>query len=197
MKLIKKFVVTNEDISLWDLLYKYTFRDTLLGSLSLLPASFGVALRMLVIPIFMKECGKGFTVKSFVTFKYPENMNVGDHVGIGEYSWIDGNGGLEIGDYTRIGPHVVIASVYHEYNDRDVPVKLQPKITRKITIGKDVSIASSVIIQPGVTIGDRAVIGSGAVVAKDVCTDGILVAMPSRLAGYRGKFYKKRPPTQE
>ncbi len=193
MKFIKKIILINEDISLWDIIYKYTIRDTILGLLAIIPASYGVVFRMFIYPIFMRSCGKGFTVRPFVTLKFPENLSVGDHVGIGEYSWIDANGEIEIGDYTRIGPHVVIASLYHEYNDPNKPVKYQPKVTKKITIGRDVTIASSVTIHAGVTIGDGAVIGSGAVVTKDVPANAIAVANAARVVGYRGKMEKKDP----
>jgi acetyltransferase-like isoleucine patch superfamily enzyme len=191
MEFIKRFIKINEEITLWDVFYKYTFRDTILGCISLIPATFGIILRMLILPLFMKACGKGFTVKPFVTIKFPENLKVGKHVGIGEYCWIDANGGIEIGDYTRIGPNVVIASLYHEYKDPEVPVKMQQKIVRKIIIGRDVSIASSVTIQSGLKIGDGAVIGAGAVVTKDICANGVVVAMPSRMVGRRGEMFKK------
>lgn len=190
MKIHKRYILLNEEISFWDLFYKYTIRDSIIGLLSIIPASIGVLARMIIMPLFMKKCGKGLTIRSYVTTKFPEKLDVGHHVGIGEYSWIDANGGIEIGDYTRIGPQVVIASLYHEYNDPDKPVKMQPKVTKKITIGKDVTIAAGAIIQAGVTINDNAVIGPGVVVAKDIPPYGIFMATPGRLAGYRGKMYK-------
>jgi len=143
MKILNKIILINEKLSLWDIFYKYTFRDTVFGILSLVPASFGVFIRMLLLPIFFKSCGKGLTVKPYVTLKFPENLIVGDHVGIGEYSWIDANGGIEIGDYTRIGPNVTIASFEHKISITDKPIKFQGKVLKKTIIGDDVWIGGN------------------------------------------------------
>ena len=76
MNLVHKFIKVNERLTWWDIIWKYTIRDTFLGLLAMVPASFGVGGRWLLLRFYMKKVGKGFTVRSFVNLKYPENLVV-------------------------------------------------------------------------------------------------------------------------
>jgi len=175
-----KIIIINENISIFDIIFKYTIRDTITGIASLVPSTLGVLLRMLLWKIFLKKCGKGFTVKEFVIIKFPEKIKIGNHVGISEFSWIDGNGGIEIGDYTRIGPQVTIVSFNHKSEDKNIPIKLQGKILKKIIIGKDVWIGAGAKILGGVNVGDGAIIAAGAVVKDDVKPYTIVGGIPAK-----------------
>lgn len=71
-----------------------------------------------------------------------------------------------------IGPRVSIYTATH-------PLDAETRITgleygKPVTIGNNVWIGGSAVINPGVTIGDNVVIASGAVVTKDV-TDNVVV----------------------
>ena len=50
-----------------------------------------------------------------------------------------------------------------------------------VTIGNNVWIGGSAVINPGVTIGDNVVIGSGSVVTKDIPDNVIAVGNPCRI----------------
>ena len=74
--------------------------------------------------------------------------------------YIQGSGGIEIGNYTQIGPNVVIVSSNHDIYDSRKSVK------KKISIGSYCWLGAGCKIMPGVTLGDFTVVGAGAVVTK-------------------------------
>lgn len=92
----------------------------------------------------------------------PERIKVGVDACIGSMPgcYITGVGGLEVGDYTQVGPNVVIVTANHDPYDSRKPVFAQ------VTIGKYCWIAAGVKIMPGVVLGDWTVVGAGAVVTK-------------------------------
>lgn len=179
-------VLINEKISLLDIIFKYVLRDSLLGIIRAIPAAPGVAIRMLIYKLFFKKCGKGLRVADYVVIKFPEMIAVGNHVAFNEFDWIDGNGGIEIGDYVRIGPHVSVISFEHVFSDPEIPIKLQGKSLKKIVIEDDVWIGAGSKILGGVTIGKGSVIGAGSVVTKNIPPYSIAVGNPARIIRKRG-----------
>jgi acetyltransferase-like isoleucine patch superfamily enzyme len=178
-------ILINEKITFVDLILKYTLRDTLLGLLRGIPGTIGVGSRLLILPLFLKKTGTGLTVKEGVVLKFPEKISMGSHVGIGEYTIIDGNGKVEIGDYTRIAHHVSIVSFEHNFRDRKVPIKLQGKKLKKVIIGDDVWIGAGSVVLAGVVIGKGAVVGANSVVNSDVAPYTIVAGSPAKIIGKR------------
>ncbi|HEY4493137.1 MAG TPA: acyltransferase [Candidatus Paceibacterota bacterium] len=187
MGILNKFILLEERVTLSGIIFKYTLRDSIIGLLALVPATFGVGLRMLIMPLFFGKCGKHLTVRSFATFEFPERITVGDNVSFNEYSWINGAGGIEIGNMVRIAPHVTIASFDHEYKDPNTPIKFQTKRYGKIILEDDVWIGSHVTITKGVRIGRGAVIGAGSVVTSDIPEYSVAVGVPARVIKKRGE----------
>ena len=86
---------------------------------------------------------------------------------------------IYIGDYTMIGPNVVIATGGHP---------LLPNLREKgyqynasVRIGRNCWIGAGVIIVPGITVGDNVVIGAGSVVTKDIPSNVLAVGNPCRV----------------
>ncbi|TRX50249.1 acyltransferase [Fulvivirga sp. M361] len=74
--------------------------------------------------------------------------------------YIQGKGGIHIGDYTQIAPNVVIVSANHDvYDSRN-------HILEKVIIGKYCWIGAGAKIMPGVILGDFTIVGAGAVVTQ-------------------------------
>ncbi|PIP86566.1 hypothetical protein COV42_03050 [Candidatus Campbellbacteria bacterium CG11_big_fil_rev_8_21_14_0_20_44_21] len=179
--MINKKILITEKISLKDLILKYTLRDFLLGILNRTPASIGVFLRMVFYKFFLKKCGKGLIIRDWVTIKFPERVVIGNHVGISEYTLIDGDGGIEIGEYTRIASHVSVVSFGHNYERKDELIKLQGKRRKGIKIGRDVWIGAGVRILDGVEIGDGAIVGAGSVVKRNIPSFSVAVGVPAKV----------------
>ena len=86
---------------------------------------------------------------------------------------------IYIGDYTLLGPNVVIATAGHP---------ILPELREKafqynapVHIGRNCWLGAGVIVLPGITIGDNSVIGAGAVVTKDIPAGVIAVGNPCRV----------------
>lgn len=86
---------------------------------------------------------------------------------------------IYIGDYTLLGPNVVIATAGHP---------ILPELREKafqynssVRIGRNCWLGAGVIVLPGVTIGDNVVVGAGAVVTKDLPDGVIAVGNPCRI----------------
>ena len=185
IKFIKKIVLINEPLTFLDVVYKYTILNFLLGTIRMIPSSIGIGLRLLIVPLFLKKCGRGLTIKEGVVFKFPERIEIGNHVGISEYTIVDGDGGIKMGDYVRIAPHVSIISFDHIHTRTDIPIKLQGKRKKGVTIGRDVWIGVGATILAGVTIHNGSIIGAGAVVTKDIPAYSIAMGVPARVVRKR------------
>lgn len=93
--------------------------------------------------------------------------------------YIDGSGGVTIGERTILGPNVVIVSSSHRVTS-DARVTESGKQFASVRIGDDVWIGAGAIIRMGITIGDRAVVGAGSVVTHDVEVGTTVAGNPAR-----------------
>lgn len=178
-------VYVNEKLSFTDIVFKYIFRDFLLGIFKYFPSAVGVLIRMGLYKVFLKKAGKGLRIAEMVTIKFPEHITVGDNVSFNEYDWIDGNGEIIIGNFVSIGPRVTIVSFEHGVSDLDIPIKRQPKELGKITIEDNVWIGAGATITSNVTIGTGSVIGAGAVVLEDVNPYSVVGGVPAKVLKQR------------
>lgn len=86
---------------------------------------------------------------------------------------------IYVGDYTMIGPNVVIATGGHP---------ILPELRKKgyqfnapIHIGENCWIGAGAIILPGITIGKNVVVGAGSVVTKDLPDNVVAVGNPCKI----------------
>ena len=80
--------------------------------------------------------------------------------GIMKGCYIQGKGGIHVGDYTQIAPNVVIVSANHDVYDT------RKHILKQVVIGKYCWLGAGAKIMPGVELGDFTIVGAGAVVTK-------------------------------
>ena len=109
----------------------------------------------------------------------------GKHVHLGKNVYFNFNATLVddshiyIGDYTMLGPNVVIATAGHP-----ILPELREKVLQfnlPVHIGKNCWLGAGVIVLPGVTIGDNTVIGAGSVVTKDIPSNVVAVGNPCKV----------------
>ena len=86
---------------------------------------------------------------------------------------------IYVGDYTMLGPNVVIATAGHP---------LLPELREQgyqynspVRVGRNCWIGAGAVIVPGVSIGDNTVIGAGSIVTKDVPANCLAVGNPCRV----------------
>ena len=150
-----------------------------------------MAQRAAMLPRLFAEVGENCYIES----PYFANWG-GHHVHLGRN--IYANAGLTlvddthiyIGDYTMLGPNVVIATAGHPIDPELRAMGLQ--YNKPVHIGKNCWLGAGVIVMPGVTIGDHTVIGAGSVVTKDIPSGVVAVGNPCKVlreVGQRDKEY--------
>jgi len=128
-----------------------------------------------------KRMGSGCYYLDQIVWLNGQEIEMGDGVGFNIGCYVNGYGGLTIGDRTGFGPYVMIHTANHVMDDPDVPILDQGWVKEPVHIGKGCWIGMGVCILPGVTIGDSAIIGAGSVVTKDVPAFAIAAGNPCRV----------------
>ncbi len=118
-------------------------------------------------------------------FAFPKKIQLGSWVRIGKLCYLNGEGGIEIGDGTIFAPEVVILSSTHRHKqDSYLPYDEFDEF-RPVTIGRGVWLGHRCMIVPGVTIGDGVIVAMGAVVTKDVKAGDIVGGNPATVLSTR------------
>jgi acetyltransferase-like isoleucine patch superfamily enzyme len=112
-------------------------------------------------------------------------IRLGSNVGIGEFAYLGGAGGLEIGDDTIVGQYFSCHPENHNYDDANALIRHQGVTRKGIRIGSNCWIGSKVTVLDGVTIGNGCIIAAGAVVTKSFPDNCIIGGIPARLIKMR------------
>jgi acetyltransferase-like isoleucine patch superfamily enzyme len=109
------------------------------------------------------------------TFISDYEISIGNSSSIGRRCFLDGRGGLTIGNNVSISPDVHIITASHDMNTREFKA-----IRKAVTIQDYAWIGTRATIIPGVTIGTGAVVAAGAVVTKDVAPYTVVGGNPAK-----------------
>jgi maltose O-acetyltransferase len=109
--------------------------------------------------------------------KNPQNIIIGADVSFNDGVYLNGLGGIEIGDNVALSAGCIIVSTGLDTNTL---IGAKVHINKKITIGNNVQVGAGAIILAGINIGNNVVIGAGAVVTKDVASNCVVVGNPAR-----------------
>jgi acetyltransferase-like isoleucine patch superfamily enzyme len=171
---------------------KITYMDYILhvifipiyGLVKYLPSPIGDFARLVVIFPFLKRCNL-IRIYEGVTFWYPHNIEIGKNVTLNEWVYLQGLGGLKIGDGVRIGHRTSIITSDHVYQDDSQPIYKQGLVVDEVVIENDVWIGCNVTLLKGVHIGRGAIIAAGAVVINNVPPFAIYGGVPAKLIANR------------
>jgi acetyltransferase-like isoleucine patch superfamily enzyme len=108
-------------------------------------------------------------------------IHVGSNVGLGEFAYLGGAGGLEIGDGCIIGQYLSCHPENHNFEDLTQEIRQQGVNRKGIKIGPDCWIGAKVTILDGVSIGRGCVIAAGAVVTKNMPDFSIVGGVPAKV----------------
>ena len=129
---------------------------------------------------FGMKIGNGSTLFRKVDLSAPHNIEIGNNSIIGWYCWLDGRGGIKIGNNVGISSWSKLITGSHNINDPDFKGVFRPIIVEDYAY-----IFTGAMILPGVTIGEGAIVMAGSVVHKDVKPWTIVGGVPASVLGER------------
>jgi acetyltransferase-like isoleucine patch superfamily enzyme len=151
--------------------------------LSLLPGVSGAYVRRAFYRCVLPRCDRDAWIGFGTTISHP-TAEIGSAVYIGLYCSL---GDVSLEDDVIISSHVSImnGSRQHGTERIDIPIREQPGIWPRVTIGQDTWIGERAIIQADV--GRHCVIGAGAVVTRAIPDYAVAVGVPARVVRYRNQ----------
>ncbi len=108
-------------------------------------------------------------------------IKIGNHVGIGEFAYLGGAGGLEIGDHCIIGQYFSCHPENHRRDVPGIPYRLQGVTRKGIKIGQNCWIGSKVTVLDSVHIGDNCIVAAGSVVTKNMPSNSVVGGVPAKV----------------
>lgn len=135
--------------------------------------------RVEIIKKLFKKTQKPFYIEPPFRCDYGYNISIGKNFFSNYNCVILDAAEVKIGDNVMFAPNVSLLTAGH-------PIHFERRNTGieyafPITIGNNVWIGGSVVINPGITIGNNTVIGSGSVVTKNIPDNVIAVGNPCKV----------------
>lgn len=113
-------------------------------------------------------------------------IRIGSRSSMGDYCYVGGAGGVQIGEGVLIGQYVSLHSQNHCFDDLHRPIREQGVTSIGIDIGDDCWIGAGAKILDGVRIGAGSVVAAGAVVTNSVPPCALVAGVPGRVIRHRG-----------
>ncbi|MCP4249141.1 MAG: acyltransferase [bacterium] len=132
-----------------------------------------------------KRVGKRCYYMDWIVWLNGAGIEISDDVRFNVGCYVNGYGGLVIGERSGLGPYSMVHTANHVFDDPDRPIADQGWVKRPVAIGRDCWFGMGVVIVPGVTIGDGVVVGAGSVVADDLPSWTVAVGNPARVVKHR------------
>jgi virginiamycin A acetyltransferase len=152
-------------------------------ALSLVPGLTGAYLRRAFYKLVLPYCGTD-SFLGFGTIFSHSTAEVGARAYVGPGCCL---GDVILGDDVLLGSHVSImnGSAQHGIDRLDIPIREQPGVWPRVTIGRDTWIGDRAVVMADV--GEHCVIGAGSVVTKPIPDYAIAVGTPARVVRYRNQ----------
>lgn len=150
---------------------------------ALIPGLTGAYLRRAFYKRVLPRCGDGSFIGVAVIFSHP-TAEVGRNVYVGAFGCL---GDVTLEDDVLLGSHVSIMNGcgQHGIDRLDIPIREQPGVWPRITIGADTWIGDRAIVMADV--GKHCVIGAGSIVTKPIPDYAIALGAPARVVRYRNQ----------
>jgi acetyltransferase-like isoleucine patch superfamily enzyme len=150
---------------------------------SQLPGLSGAYLRRAFYRMVLPRCGANAFLSFGTVFSHPK-AEVGRYVYTGPYCCL---GDITLEDDVLLGANVSVANgaAQHGIDRLDVPIREQPGVWPRVTIGQDTWVGDRAVVLADV--GKHCVIGSGSVVTKPVPDYAVAVGVPARVVRFRNQ----------
>lgn len=132
-----------------------------------------------LIKDILGKCGPQVNIEAPFHCDYGKNIEVGDNFFANYNCTILDVGKVIIGDNAQFAPNVSLYTAGHPIHTASRNSGYEYGIG--ITIGDNVWLGGSVVVNPGVHIGNNVVVGSGSVVTKDIPDNMIAAGNPCKI----------------
>jgi len=116
------------------------------------------------------------------------NLVIGENVNIEQDLHMTCGEEIIIGENTAILPRVCITDIDHPYIDINTPPKLQPLVTKKVSIGNNCMIGINSVILSGTKIGNHSIVGANSVVRGEFPDYCVIAGAPAKVV----RIYDKK-----
>lgn len=168
-------------------LLRLEIESLLLVSSSILPTKLGMLIRWFLLKLLVKKSTGWQWISTNVIFEHASKISIGNNVGINSNTYINGVGGVDIGDYVLIGTNVTIVSGTHEIVNRKMHIFEAQVVPKNIIIEDGVWIGSGSVILAGVKLSKGSIVGANSLVNKNLEEYSINYGTPAKTMGYRPK----------
>lgn len=110
---------------------------------------------------------------------------LGRQVNIGFNSEIFSGSRVEVGDHGLFAAYTYLVGGGHAFEDAERPVIEQERLSRGITLGRNVWLGTGAKVLDGVVIGSDVVVGANAVVTASLPDGAVAVGVPARVVRRR------------
>lgn len=131
-------------------------------------------LKSFVLRLFGARVGRGVVIKPGVKITFPWKLSVGNHVWLGEDSWLINLVSITIEDSVCISQGAMLCTGNHDFKSRRFNL-----ITQEIHIKRGSWIAANAWVGPGVLVESHAVLCAGSVTNHDLEPYGIYQGNPA------------------
>lgn len=125
--------------------------------------------------------GEGSTILMSTEMHHATEIVIGSATIINQHCYLDGRGGLSIGDNVNISSHVLLVAGSHDVQDGTHFLGY----ANPVVVEDYVWLCTRSLILPGVTVGRGAVVAAGAIVTKSVPPHTIVAGIPAVKIGER------------
>ena len=145
-------------------------------------------LRAALLRMFGATVGKGLVMsKPNVNIKYPWRLSIGDHVWVGEGTWIYNLDRVTIGNHVNIAQGAMLLTGNHNYKSDEFELMNGP-----IILEDGVFIGAKAVVCPNVTCKSHSVLAVGSVATANLEPYKIYMGVPAvykkdRIITKRGK----------
>jgi len=137
-----------------------------------------------ILDAHLLDVGSHVVIDDFVFIDAGTGSSIGSHVHIASFASLSGGGQFDVGDFAGVATGCRLLSGSDRFDGSGLTGPTIPPRWRSVErtfvrIGRHAVLGANVVVHPGITIGDGAIVGSGSVVTRDVPEWTISIGAPA------------------
>jgi acetyltransferase-like isoleucine patch superfamily enzyme len=144
------------------------------------PGSLGLGIRYVLAKRLAASVGDNVYLGEQLTVRGWDKIRIGSNVSLHCGCYLDGAGGITIGDEVSVAHATSILSFEHTWSDPSKSIRDNDLEFKPVVIERDVWVGCGVRILAGVHLGSRTVVAAGAVVNRSHPGGYILAGVPAK-----------------